>query len=52
MAKISDEMYEELRLILEGQNNGIVYTLEEAKEIGDELLDFYRLLMELSDEEQ
>lgn len=48
MAKISDETYEELRLILERQNERS-YTFEEAKEIGDGLLEFYSLLIELSD---
>lgn len=43
MFNISDEKYEELRLILEKQN-GRAYTLEEAKEIGDELIDFFILL--------
>jgi hypothetical protein len=47
MFNISDEKYEELRLILEKQN-GRVYTLEEAKEIGDELVDFFTLLSQLS----
>jgi hypothetical protein len=38
-AKIGDEMYEHLRQILERQN-GRSYTFEEAKEIGDGLIDF------------
>lgn len=46
MAEISDEMYEGLRLILEKQN-GRAYTFEETKEIGDGLMGFYSLLMEL-----
>jgi hypothetical protein len=46
MAEISDERYEQLRQILEKQN-GKSYTFEEAKEIGDELIDFYGLLIEL-----
>lgn len=50
MFDISDEKYEELRLILEKQN-GRAYTLEEAKEIGDGLIDFYALLLELSKKE-
>lgn len=45
MAEISNERYEELRRILEKQN-GRAYTFEEAKEIGDGLVDFYSLLME------
>lgn len=45
MFDISDEKYEEFRLILEKQN-GRAYTLEEAKEIGDGLIDFYNLLVE------
>lgn len=51
MFDISDEKYEELRLslILEKQN-GRAYTLEEAKETGDELIDFYALLMRLEEE--
>lgn len=51
MFNISDEKYEELRLILEKQN-GRVYTFEEAKEIGDGLIDFYELLMRLDAEEE
>jgi hypothetical protein len=43
MAEISDEMYERLRQILEKQN-GRSYTFEEAKEIGDGLVDFFELL--------
>ena len=51
MFDISDEKYEELRLILEKQN-GRAYTLEEAKEIGDGLIDFYALLKQLEEEER
>lgn len=47
MAEISDEKYEELRQILQKQNER-TYTFEEAKEIGDGLLDFYNLLIELA----
>jgi hypothetical protein len=47
MFDISDEKYEELRLILEKQNER-AYALEEAKEIGDGLVDFYALLTELN----
>ena len=46
MAEISDGTYEELRRILEKQN-GRSYTLEEVKEIGDGLLEFYNLLIEI-----
>lgn len=49
MFDISDEKYEELRLILEKQS-GRACTLEEAKEIGDGLLDFFTLLLQLSGE--
>ena len=49
MAEISDEMYEQLRQILEKQNSR-AYTFEEAKEIGDGLLDFYKLLCDLEQE--
>ncbi len=49
MAEISDEMYEQLRQILEKQN-GKTYTFDEAKEIGDGLIDFYALLIELDEE--
>jgi hypothetical protein len=49
MAGISDETYEELRQIL-GRRNGRNYTLEEAKEIGDGLLDFYGLLIQLDND--
>lgn len=47
MFDISDEKYEELRLILEKQN-GRTYTFEETKEIGDGLIDFYELLLRLN----
>jgi len=47
MFEISDEKYEELRLILEKQN-GRTYILEEAKEVGDDLVDFYELLARLN----
>lgn len=50
MFDISDEKYEELHLILEKQN-GRMYTLEEAKEIGDGLIDFYNLLTEIENKE-
>jgi hypothetical protein len=50
MTEISDEMYERLRQILEKQN-GRMYTFEEAKEIGDGLIDFYNLLRELDRED-
>ena len=43
MFDISDKKYEELRLILEKQNER-TYTLEEAKEIGDGLIELYALL--------
>lgn len=49
MFDISDKKYEELRVILEKQN-GRTYTLEEAKEIGDGLIDFYALLKQLEEE--
>lgn len=49
MIGISDEKYQELRQILEKQN-GLAYSLEEAKEIGDELLGLYLLLIELLSE--
>lgn len=46
MAEISDEMYEQLQQILE-KENGRSYTFEETQEIGDELVDFFCLLIEL-----
>jgi len=49
MAEISNEMYDELRRILEKQN-GRSYTFEEAKETGDGLIDFFKLLLDLSHE--
>jgi hypothetical protein len=49
MVGISDETYEQLRRILEKQN-GHAYNLEDAKEIGDGLIDFYNLLLRLSEE--
>jgi hypothetical protein len=51
MAEISHERYEELRLILEKQNSR-TYTPEEAKEIGDGLIDFFTLLLQLDDKEE
>lgn len=42
---ISDEMYEHLREILEKKNKR-TYTFDEAREIGDGLIDFYILLFE------
>jgi DNA-directed RNA polymerase subunit F len=50
MFDISDEQYKELRLILQKQN-GQIYTPEEVKEIGDGLIDFYALLMQLDNKE-
>lgn len=50
MVGISDETYEHLRQILEKQNER-TYSLEEAKEIGDGLIDFYTLLLGFSDED-
>ncbi len=46
MDGISDETYEQLRQILEKQN-GRSYSLEEAKEIGNGLIDFFNLLINL-----
>jgi len=46
MFEIRDEKYEELRQILEKQN-GRSYTLEEVKEVGDELVGFYDLLIKI-----
>ena len=46
MAGISDETYEQLRQILEKQNRR-AYTFEEAKEIGDGLLDFFITLIRI-----
>jgi|GEM_PF-1243047 len=51
MFDISDEKYEELRLILEKQN-GRTYTFEDAKEVGDGLIDFYALLKQLEEKER
>jgi hypothetical protein len=41
---LSDETYEWLRRILEQQNQK-PYTLDDTKEIGDGLLDFFKLLL-------
>ena len=49
MFDISDEKYEELRLILEKQNERS-YTFEEAKEVGDGLIGFFSLLIRFSNE--
>lgn len=46
MAGISDETYEQLQQILRRQN-GKSYTLEEIKEIGNGLLEFLLLLIEI-----
>lgn len=48
MFDISDEKYEELRLILEKQD-GRACTFEEAKEVGCSLLAFYTSLVEIND---
>jgi hypothetical protein len=45
---ISDETYEDLRRILEKQNRH-AYTFEEAKEIGDGLVEFFALLERFND---
>lgn len=47
--KISDETYEQLRQILI-KENGKTYTIEETKEIGDGLIDFFMLLIQFSKE--
>jgi len=47
MAEISDEAYEELRLILEEQYRQKI-TPEDVKEIGDGLIDFCTLLLQFS----
>ncbi len=49
MAEISNEIYEQLRRILEKQN-GRDYSFEEAKAIGDGLIDFFNFLMSLDGE--
>lgn len=49
MAEISDEIYEELRQIFVKQN-GRIYSFEEVREIGDGLIDFFNLLIELESE--
>lgn len=51
MFDIGDNKYEELRLILEKQI-GKTYTLEDAKEIGEGLVDFYTLIERLSNERE
>lgn len=51
MFDISDDKYEELRLILEKQN-GRVYAFDEAKDIGDGLIDFYALLLRIDSKEE
>ena len=47
MAEISDERYEELRLILERQS-GRSYTFEEAREIGRWAGRFFQSFIELN----
>jgi hypothetical protein len=49
MSEVSDERYEELRGYIEEWLKRPC-TLEEAKEIGDGLVDFYELLMRLDAE--
>ena len=51
MTKISDEAYEKLRLILEKRYKQS-FTAEEAREIGDGLVDFYSLLIDLHIDKQ
>jgi hypothetical protein len=46
MTEISHETYEHLRRILEKQNSQS-YSLEEAKEIGDGLLDFFMAVQQI-----
>jgi len=46
MTNISDEMYVSLQQILKKQN-GRTYTFEEAKEIGEALIDFFNALLEI-----
>jgi hypothetical protein len=48
MAEISNEMYENLRQILEKKNER-TYSFDEAKEIGNELVGFYTLFIELDE---
>lgn len=50
MAEISDERHKQLQQVLEKQN-GRTYTFEEAREIGDGLIDFFRLLQNLGEED-
>ena len=47
MSEISDETYEQLRQILEKQNEKL-YTLDEAREIGNGLIEFFKILKKLS----
>jgi len=49
MSKISDEAYEEHRLILEEQYVQKI-TPEDVEEIGDDLIDFFDLLLKLDKE--
>lgn len=48
MTIISEEAYEQPRQILDKQH-GRSFTPEEVKEIGDELLSFYMLLVGIND---
>lgn len=50
MTEISDETYEELRKILE-QQNCKAYSLEETKQIGAGLLEFFHLLQKIDHEQ-
>jgi len=49
-ARYGRKTYKRLRQILEKQN-GHVYTIEEAKEIGDELIDFFNALIDIYDDQ-
>ena len=49
MAKISDEAYKQLQYILEEQY-GQSFAIEDVREIGDGLVEFYKLLADLSKE--
>lgn len=51
MVKISDDAYEELQLILR-QQYGHAFAIEEVREIGNEPIAFYELLLRLDAEEE
>lgn len=49
MNDISEESYQKLKKILEKENHR-TYTMEEVREIGNDLIEFYEVLVDGEDE--